>query len=212
MYPPDGIPSEAYGNPITITSTDPPVSSLPANNPVIHCGEPQLLKVQEITASSAKLLWGAALCAQEYMVIWKPTSDSGFGDTLFTNATQFTLTGLVPEKKYSVWVRSHCSSGNIFSRPADKKFTTEALRIADGAGVHISALVYPNPVSSMLFIRQHELSEGIISITDLAGRIIHSQPATDITTQINVAGYSPGTYVVKVISDRDVYATTVTKE
>lgn len=212
LIPSDGIKSQSYENPITVTSTEPPVSSMPADNPAIHCGEPQLLKVQDITASSATLKWGAALCALQYRVIYKLLSSTGDGDTLFTTGTELTLTDLIPQKHYTVSVKSQCSSGMIFSHSADKKFQTNPLRMVDLSEGVLSTIVYPNPASTTLYVKQPEESEGIIAVTDLAGRIMYSQKTTGLITAIDINNFSGGTYLLKVIKGRNVYSTMFTKE
>jgi hypothetical protein len=60
--------------------------------------------------------------------------------------------------------------------------------------------VFPNPVSSILKIRNTNLHNLTITINDITGKVIHSEKSNEHGIEIDVENNSPGIYFVEVAS------------
>lgn len=68
--------------------------------------------------------------------------------------------------------------------------------------------IYPNPVSSMLYI-QSEGEIEIITLTSLSGAVVYQTEVFDYTHQIDVTSYKQGMYVLVVTSNGESFTQTV---
>jgi type IX secretion system substrate protein len=60
--------------------------------------------------------------------------------------------------------------------------------------------IYPNPNNGQFTIELPSSGNQQIEVTDLLGKQVYSQTATQSTAQINLQGYPKGIYIVKVNS------------
>lgn len=59
--------------------------------------------------------------------------------------------------------------------------------------------LYPNPAHNMVTVKSPV--EYVISISDVSGKIIFQQKSTAIQTEINLEGFSEGTYFVQITGE-----------
>ena len=62
----------------------------------------------------------------------------------------------------------------------------------------IEAYVYPNPVSNVLTVEWMSGGMGLIEVFDYQGRLAHKEDAYGGRTYVNVAGWYPGIYFVRI--------------
>ena len=62
---------------------------------------------------------------------------------------------------------------------------------------NLEAEIYPNPASNLLNVISENANE-LITISDLSGKIVHSEKASEKQTSINVSQLSAGMYIVRV--------------
>jgi len=95
---------------------------------------------------------------------------------------------------------------------------------ADNANVRVSTIsvnetekakffVYPNPVSSQLYIQGLENTEGLQAIlTDINGKILVDERLNDGESKLDVSSLSPGVYTLRVVSASDEFQTKIVIE
>lgn len=74
----------------------------------------------------------------------------------------------------------------------------------------VSLRIFPNPVSDILKVSYNLNADGIISIADLYGKIVHKSkiPASpNGLYELNVSAYPAGTYLLKLTGDKGVEST-----
>jgi hypothetical protein len=64
--------------------------------------------------------------------------------------------------------------------------------------------IYPNPVKNEIYITNIE--EGEVYLYNFTGKLVLQHTITEQTSQLNVTGLAPGTYVLKIIGKSDVVA------
>lgn len=94
----------------------------------------------------------------------------------------------------------------------------------DNANVRVSTIsvneteeakffVYPNPVSSQLYIQGLENTEGLQAIlTDINGKILVYERLNDGESKLDVSSLSPGVYTLRVVSASDEFQTKIVIE
>jgi hypothetical protein len=58
--------------------------------------------------------------------------------------------------------------------------------------------IFPNPVTEVLTIRTDRMVDGVFSIIDLSGRVVHSAYFSGNSVRVNVESLAPGAYVVRI--------------
>lgn len=80
----------------------------------ITCPIPSSLTATNITTTTADLSWTENGTATEWIVYYKPSTDSIWNETI-VYSTNYQLTGLTPDMSYSVLVASDCGNGTDVS-------------------------------------------------------------------------------------------------
>jgi hypothetical protein len=87
------------------------------------------------------------------------------------------------------------SPGNYGSGGA-ASFIVNEIVLANNDDILNDVIIYPNPASSVLNIKNAENSS--IEIYDLLGRVVLSEKNISISRQLNVSNLSTGTYLIKI--------------
>ncbi|HBS86565.1 MAG: hypothetical protein A2W91_20305 [Bacteroidetes bacterium GWF2_38_335] len=89
------------------------------------CPKPTNLAVSNITAHTVDVNWVEFASATEwYLEYGAPGFTPGDGTYVYTNTIPFTITGLVPETDYDVYVRAYCTPGDTSAYTGPVSFTT----------------------------------------------------------------------------------------
>ena len=86
---------------------------------------------------------------------------------------------------------------------AVKKDGSESEKVCQSVQVSLEnivksqAAIFPNPASNLLYVISENANE-LITISDLSGKIVHSEKANEKQTSINVSQLSAGMYIVRV--------------
>ena len=90
-------------------------------------------------------------------------------------------------------VKSGCT---IASQAIGVGYGTAVLDLESSA-----VLAYPNPTTGLLTIHIGESSTyQLLSVYDLAGRLLHSQPITSAETTVDMSTIATGIYLVKLLN------------
>lgn len=190
------------------------------------CGPPTNLTNVSVNATSATVSWTAAPCAFMYNVT---ISGPGLYQNFWTAATDMTFNNLQPSKPYVWRVRTVCTqwgaptSGFVF-----KAFTTPAAltggdeegsddreaSASESKATYPSPVLYapyPNPSNDFVTIT-YDLPENDfvrIDISNSNGEIVKSilsedKDAGNWSEQVNVGGWAPGIYMVRLQTNQTI--------
>jgi hypothetical protein len=176
------------------------------------CARPTLalLKIKNITSTTAKVTWAPATNALSYTLQYKKKSATSW-TTVNTNNVNKNLTGLSPSTVYKVRVRSKCSASNgSVSKWTSKQFTTKPQKAElTEEGILASYEIFPNPAKGMVQL-QFELNEDdnvTISIYDLIGQLVYSSSARfnegNQSLQLDLQKLTAGLYITEIKSSSD---------
>jgi hypothetical protein len=111
---------------------------------------------------------------------------------------QFTDTGLLAGNNYYK-LALYDQSGDSLLSPVKKINYVPIPPASPGDSIPSWSLVYPNPTTGSVTIKTPALCWEI-QIFDLLGRKMLDQPAKGYVQQINIAGFSPGVYFLKLFT------------
>ncbi|MDR3680411.1 MAG: DUF4465 domain-containing protein [Flavipsychrobacter sp.] len=80
----------------------------------------------------------------------------------------------------------------------DNLTTNESLNSVKNVTGYV-AKVYPNPATNVLYISLKDNAVQQLVVFDMAGHMVTSTPVNSTEMQINTSGYSPGTYILKLL-------------
>ena len=159
--------------------------------------------VSQITATSALINWNDAGAIRYEIEYGDQNFNQGTGSTITVNeGTSYTLTGLLPDYDYSVFVRAYCEENVEGAWSEQVDFTTP-----QGSGVltvdgNMSLSIYPNPTSDATTIAISGVSGEVeITIVDMNGRTVMSETMScegDCTKRMEVSSLAQGAYFVRV--------------
>ncbi|MDE7337797.1 MAG: fibronectin type III domain-containing protein, partial [Bacteroidales bacterium] len=130
------------------------------------CGAPTSVRTTHLMATSVDLSWRGT--GQSYAVIYAPRVGDVKADTLYTEQTSVSLTDLIPNTPYSVYVISYCGAGYTLPSGASATayFNTPVLcsapriEVVEGSvtwqGVHL-AIDAPVPDRQILIMPKDSL-------------------------------------------------------
>lgn len=112
---------------------------------------------------------------------------------------------------YAAWQEAHPSAADYFIVSCDSMHISSAEPVVTGLQGHSNAYftplrVYPNPVSTMLYIDSELSGVGEVLITDARGIFRWRQriQAHDSTVNVDVNNWSPGLYFVFIQNEKEV--------
>jgi Secretion system C-terminal sorting domain len=127
------------------------------------------------------------------------------GDSVFVAGNGITLAGGVAGNTISV---------NLSFAPATLSFDPNNVTMATGTTTKVSSLkqalpdkvtgkviVYPNPADKEITIQRIAPAAGMITITDIYGKVILRRSVVNTTEKINTAQLAPGNYIVQVLEN-----------
>ncbi len=159
-----------------------------------NCTIPINLVVTDVTESTATVIWDAVASADSYRITKKEIG--GATQNYNSPVNYFEFTDLTPGSTNKITVKSKC--GDLFSDKSEKITIHTPFRYAGGGD---GILLYPNPVSDILYL------EGcyglhLIEIINLEGKVIKQvelEP-TDGNVEISMDNMLNGIYIIKLFS------------
>ncbi len=163
------------------------------------CPMPTGVNIVNITSSSFKVTWTAAVGATKYQVWYRPTGVGAPWAKANTTSTSKKIIGLTAATTYEVKVKTICGvESSEFT--ALTFVTTNPLRVGEAFS---DIEIFPNPSNGVFTVEMPSTQNEIISwaIYDLTGKLIIQQ-AVQIngnTLEINAADLSTGNYILQII-------------
>ena len=164
-----------------------------------RCEAPTNVSSSNITAHTAVVSWSGA--ASSYRVEYGTEGfGTGEGTSVTATGTTVTLTGLLDDQTYDVYVYAVCAEGleSAASQKHTFETTTEGIDIAGGMNVSI----YPNPTTSATTVALSGVNgEVTITVVDMNGRIVMTESVScdgDCVKRMDVEGLAQGAYFVRV--------------
>ncbi len=168
------------------------------------CDPPLGLTSSDITSNSAKLSW-TANGTNTYTLDYKKASETSWTN-IATNisTTEVTVSGLTENETYDWRIMTSCSvnSTYIFA----PRFKTELLAVNE-TNENSSLRIYPNPILSgniLNLLLDRPMTDSVYIIYDISGKQIMTKPFTGTQVQIQTAGLATGTYICKVVSNKNI--------
>lgn len=173
------------------------------NFTTLTCAPVNNVAVTDITATQAVVTWEGESPAY-YVEYGEGNFNEGMGIIVDDiSGTMLTLTELVPETEYTVFVRSKCSSNSYSIWSQRLSFRTSTLGIDAPKDSGFEILVSPNPASETVTIEIEGLeNDAELTIIDMSGRavmekkIIRRTPMKETQTVIRVDDIAEGSYLV----------------
>ncbi|MEI7802319.1 MAG: glycosyl hydrolase family 18 protein [Bacteroidota bacterium] len=168
------------------------------------CPKPTNPLSSSVTATSAILNWTTNNCSIGYQVIYRKTGTATWiAKNITGNIGYKTITALTASTAYEWKVRTKCATNPIVwsAWSTLKTFTTPAMRLEYSEVGASQLLVYPNPVSEILFLKLNGIDEiKSIGIFNLFGQKLNERNIiqSDNSASINVAELSSGIYFVTI--------------
>lgn len=166
---------------------------------MITCHAPKIYTTS-VTDRQAVIFWDTIQTAisYEYTVDQSPNPPA-FGTTILTNSTF--AAGLDPGTTYYAHVRSHCGTIYDISGWGTYEFNTLwPAGVNDLKGTS-GMTVYPNPAIDIINVNFANApgSNAMVTITDIAGRIMLNESVKGNRTTINVSNLATGVYLLKYV-------------
>ena len=164
-----------------------------------RCEAPTNVSTSNVTAHTAVVSWNGD--ASSYRVEYGTEGfGTGEGTSVTATGTTVTLTGLLDDQTYDVYVYAVCAEGleSAASQKHTFETTNEGIDIAGGMNVSI----YPNPTTSATTVALSGVNgEVTITVVDMNGRIVMTESVScdgDCVKRMEVEGLAQGAYFVRV--------------
>lgn len=163
------------------------------------CGQPVTLTVTNTSATAVSLTWTTATGATGYEHANTTTATPPAAGTPVTT-TSATYASLITGGVYYAHVRTKC--GTTFSAWRTTQYTktgatwVEDVNALDGFMLNAS----PNPAGDVLTVRvesKTDVRSAMLTLTDVAGRVLHQAPVTEKETTVRLTGLPAGLYLLR---------------
>ena len=117
---------------------------------------------------------------------------TNFQDTTYTDST---FTWLNDTKGYTL------AEAKFIGGVLDEIIYQDANPVGINRLIDRATLVYPNPTTSNVIIRNDLGSIHTVRVWDVSGKLIHTQPMNGTQTEINLAGIAPGLLLIQGLDE-----------
>ncbi|MDE5609371.1 MAG: fibronectin type III domain-containing protein, partial [Bacteroidales bacterium] len=154
--------------------------STPVTFTTLSCAEPASVSATHIMSTSADLSWSGN--GQSYAVIYATRRGDIKIDTLYTQETSVSLTDLIPDMAYSVYVISYCGEGHTSpSEPSEMEYfntqvvcTAPRIEVVEGSvtwqSVAIAIFDAPSPDGEIYIRSKDTVDYKLEYLMDIKGR------------------------------------------
>lgn len=168
------------------------------------CSDVADVEVTEVGGNSAVVSWTESGSAQSWQIEWGPYGfNQGTGTMVTVTSQPYTITGLIGETEYEVYVRAICDTDFVSEHWSGTTFTTMYSGL-DEAGEEDCVTLFPNPASGRvrLSLPQH-LGIARVEILDMRGCPVkvYNVPAFSIGCTLDVGTLRAGAYYVRVVGN-----------
>ena len=181
-----------------------------AYNNNLPCAIPSQLTVQDVTSTSAVVLWqDSQTDSTTYLVCYKPSSDSIWQvDTVCPGSLTYTLQNLESETSYDCYVVAVCNP-DMPSETVHFLTDVDSVGVAEYLRLKKVVLLYPNPARDYMDIRVTDPDLRILGIEvyDVYGKLVRIVVGANNysplqTIRIDVSGLAKGAYLVRIQTDK----------
>ncbi len=158
------------------------------------------IEVVEITDESVTVSWTESDTASDgytvdvYLAGANPNLDTPVAtETVPVGTSSATVTGLMPDTAYDVYVTSDCGEGNVIRSQAIG-FSTAVVGIGSNNLVKIT--YFPNPVKEQLTITAAKSIESVI-VYNLLGQTVMQVEPRNVNVVLDMSALPTGTYVLQ---------------
>lgn len=165
---------------------------------MITCHAPDI-KSTSITDKSAVVYWDTIQTAVGYEYVLDQSPNNPAFGTGTKHSSQYEPS-LQPGTTYYAHARAKCSSIYEMSDWSTHSFTTKWPAGINELKGNAGITAYPNPVKNMVLINVFNVpadGSGLITITDIAGKMVYSAQVTDSKFEINMREFATGMYLLK---------------
>lgn len=176
------------------------------------CADPTALTVVQISDDSADIMWTAGGTETEWEIEYGATGFTPGSGTIITDndgTLGETITALVPETDYEVYITAICAPENKSEQVGPVTFTTEPLGVADQVFQDFS--YHPNPISNLLSLKATNEIQQVV-IYDLLGQEVFKTKPNSLSLNFELNGLHGGIYLMKVTVDNSVGFYRIIKE
>ena len=161
------------------------------------CNAPTNLTTADITANSVTLDWSQVGTPDSWKVRYKKADDLSWTDAS-TTTHPYIITNLEAETQYEAYVIAVCDE-NESDASNHVTFTTQP----DGVNEYelSNTMLYPNPTTGMLTIRNEEVLISEVGVYDVYGKLLKSEKVDGNTAAIDLADLASGMYLVRIVSN-----------
>jgi len=198
---------------------------VPTAQPTCTITTPTGLSTTSITSTSAVFSWSSLPACDSllFRVRIEGSNTYIYISLAYNGQTSFVLSNLQPNKRYSWRMRTKCggttssySDRLYFNTPAASASTSRMEEPVVSVRTLVEGLVaYPNPAREHFSLRiiADEVSEAILQLTDLSGRIVMQEKVQLLEGEnihrIDLQGLTNGLYLASVLYPDEVLTTRV---
>jgi hypothetical protein len=177
----------------------------------LRCGSMPYYSLDAYAGDSAVLRWRNAELGTLYNV--RLVGSDGSDTTYVTADTSLALGGLADTVRYNVMLRKQCryTTTNYDTTVYGAWLSTLSFGHGPEAGVGVAAVqgeaffLVPNPARERVsVVLPASMQGGRLSVLDMAGRERMTLPVQDPVEDLDVSALSPGIYLVRITTARDV--------
>lgn len=177
------------------------------------CGPVTNVTLSNITSSSVMVSWNGSCNPVDYTVKYKKGRTGALVTLPNTANTSITITGLVHNAGYYVYVIKNCAGGSSTSVTAT--FTTlpsNTPRLENPDMLNANEIsVFPNPANNVLNVSFEfdHADYADVQIFNVTGQMVYSNVYSELngifTTSIDLSNFVNGPYIIKVTNGIDSY-------
>jgi len=178
--------------------------SQPVSFTTLACPDVNGVTVVGVTSTTATVTWTGT--ADSYSLEYGEDDFNTGGGTLVTGITQqaYDITGLEPDREYSVYVRSECGESTTGYWSMRTVFHTSSVGIDAAGDGAMTVSIAPNPASgsTVLTIGGASAASLSVAVIDLSGRTVATYTLdgceSGCAKKLALDGLSAGTYFVRI--------------
>ena len=170
-----------------------------------YCPDATNLRYSDLQGNSVVLDWTEGGRATQWEIEYGYSGfDQGTGFSVVTDTHPYTLTGLIGENTYDIYVRAICGN-NFYSENWSNVVTiTTPFSSIDGVGDDARVKLSPNPTSGDVTIELPATSgSATVEVLDATGRVMFSTTLTagTETALLKTSQLAQGAYFVRLTGD-----------
>lgn len=165
------------------------------------CPNVSNLVLSDLSGNSVVADWVDEGIASEWQLEWgRHGFSQGAGTSIIVNTHPYTISGLMPETEYDLYVRVRCGENYFSNQWVGVTFTTTQAGIADISDMD-RIMLFPNPTESEAVLLLPSVAEMLhIDVVDVSGRICQQAKVPAETGQytLKTDNLASGTYYVRI--------------